>query len=89
MLTGLHSPFVVLFSMFICRKTHKLEKLGVIIVVVGAAVAVLDPYAIRVGEEFNLGKTLFSLIPNVPGALFWMLNDFLKEKFNLMTKIFL
>ena len=42
-LTGLHGPATLLIYMAMCRKTHWLEKVGTVIVVIGAALMILDP----------------------------------------------
>mmetsp|Transcript_558 Transcript_558/g.1075 ORF Transcript_558/g.1075 Transcript_558/m.1075 type:complete len:115 (-) Transcript_558:581-925(-) len=43
MLTGLHSPTMLLFYILTCKRTHLLEKLGILVLVTGAVITVSDP----------------------------------------------
>jgi len=42
---------------------------------------------VRKGEEFNLSKTLLSLITNVPAATFWLITDYVKERMDHVSMV--
>uniref|UniRef100_A0A7S3N1U4 EamA domain-containing protein n=1 Tax=Strombidium inclinatum TaxID=197538 RepID=A0A7S3N1U4_9SPIT len=85
-LTGLHSPAALVIYMLRCQKTHRLQKIGTIIVTIGAFCMIIDPDAKRVGEQVNIWKSVQALQACIPGALFWECNDYAKARLDLVTK---
>ena len=75
----MHGVFTLLLYIAICKKTHLYEKIGTAIVAIGAVIMILDPKAKRIGEEVNPGKSVLTLVTNLPGAGFWIGNDKLLE----------
>jgi len=88
MLTGLHSPTVLLFYFLSCQRVHKFEKIGTLIVILGVAITMSDPLAVRIGEEFDMQKSLISLLANIPAAIFWIIVGYVSKRLDSVTMLF-
>lgn len=84
-LANIHGVFTLLFYMIICKKTHLLEKIGTLIVIIGVLLMVFDPKAIRKGEEVNPVASALTLLTNIPGALLWIGMTYLKDNLDIIT----
>lgn len=84
-LANIHGVFSILFFMAVCKRTHLLEKLGTLLVVIGAAIMVFDPKAIRKGEEVNPVASGLTLLTNIPGAFLWIGMDYLLDHVDIVT----
>jgi len=50
LLCNIHGVFSLIFMMLACKSTHKYEKVGTAIVLMGVVIMLLDPKAVRKGE---------------------------------------
>lgn len=74
-----------MFMMITCRTTHKYEKVGTAIVLIGVVIMLLDPKAVKKGEKINLVVSALCLLTNIPGAFLWMGMDYLVANLDLVT----
>lgn len=84
-LSNIHGVFTLIFFMIICKRTHLLEKVGTLIVIAGALLMVLDPKAIRKGEQVNPVASGLTLITNIPGAFLWIGMSYLLDHLDIAT----
>lgn len=85
LLCNIHGVFSLIFMMLTCRSTHKYEKAGTAIVLIGVVIMLLDPKAVRKGEQINLGISALCLLTNIPGMVLWMGMDYLTTNLDLVT----
>ena len=78
----------VFFMMTQRREVSTLEKQGTIVVILGAALMIMDPEAHRVGESANYVVSMTALLANIPGALFWATNKILDSKMSIFNLVF-
>ena len=88
-LTGIHGVFTLIIYMIRCKKTDSFEKIGTLIVAVGATIMICDPNAKRIGEQVNIGASIACMVTNFPGAFFWLLNEYMFNIIDKPTLIFL
>ena len=61
----------LIFYIIVCKKIHILEIFGTLIVIIGAALLILDPQAKKIGEEVNISVSLISILGSIPAALYF------------------
>lgn len=88
LLTNLHGALTLVVSM-VCfgLRTHWAEKLGLLMLIIGASIMVLDPSATKVGMPVNITADLLCLLVNIPFALFFVGNSFLKKHISMPVLI--
>lgn len=78
-LVNLHGVLTLILSMMCCGlRTHWLEKLGILVLLVGSVIMILDPSAVKYGQQVNVIANLLCLPVNIPFALFFVGNSYLK-----------
>jgi hypothetical protein len=68
-----------------CKKTHVLEKIGTFFILCGAVLMIFDPQAIHKGEKIDIIVSIIALTISIPGALFWVANEYLLENIDLLS----
>lgn len=64
-------------------RTHWLEKIGIIIILVGSTFMILDPSTIKNGQQVNVWVSALCFLPGIPYAFFFVGNDYLKQYFSM------
>ena len=88
-LTCMHSPFLVLYYLFTCKKLHWLELAGTAVTLFGAFFMILDPKALKYGEEVDISTSLICVLANFPALLFWHGLDLMKKSMSQQLVVFL
>ena len=72
LLASMSGCLQLLLTILICRPTHVLERIGLMMAISGVLVMLADPHAIKDGEKVNVPVELMALLINIPWFIYFV-----------------
>ena len=88
-LASLGGCFMIIGKIVLCRQTHLFEQVGLVWVLGGVLIMILDPNAIKDGERVRIGADLLALIVNIPWIIKFSMAAYIKKRVDMGLIVFI
>jgi hypothetical protein len=87
-LASLGGCFLLIGTILMCKKTHYLERVGLVMALAGALIMVLDPDTVKNGEKISIVADLMALLINIPWILLFSAASYVKDRMDMGLIVF-